>query len=76
MVLLARVVRELQKQKGASLKEVERIERALDALRGIVTGYRRTEGKKRRRRKMSAEARKRIAAAQRRRWAKVRARKA
>jgi len=33
MVLLARVVRELEKQKQAALKEVEQIEQALAALR-------------------------------------------
>lgn len=67
MINLSKVVRTLRHEYSRLEKEMERVEKALDAL-----GH--TNGSKPRKikRVLSKEARRRIAEAQKRRWAKVR----
>jgi len=62
---------------GAVLEQLKaeraKLDRAIDALRGVVSKSGKGRGGKR---KLSAAARARIAAAQRKRWAKFKAKKA
>jgi hypothetical protein len=68
---LSKVVTSLRAEHSRLGKEMERVEKALNAL-GNVNGHRAKGG----RRTLSKEARERIAEAQRQRWAKVRKAKA
>ena len=65
MANLAGVVQQLKQERARAQSEVERLDAAINALRGVGS----SSGPGRRRR-LSVAARKRIAAAQRARWAK------
>jgi hypothetical protein len=67
MANLAGVVQQLKKERDQAARTVERLDAALAALNGDLSGKR-----TRTRSRMSAAGRARIAAAQRARWAKVR----
>ena len=73
MPRLARILRQLKAQRQVAQAEVDKLDRAIEAL---------TEGRRgparppvRKRRGLSAAGRKKIAAAQRARWSKIKARK-
>ena len=80
MVILDRVVKELQSERRRLQNEVERFDAALSALNNLNgasrgRGRRRAVGSRatvRPQRHMSAAARRRMAAAQKARWAKLR----
>ena len=73
MPRLARIVRHLKGQRQVAQAEVDKLDRAIEAL----TEGRRSPGRlpARKRRGLSAAGRKKIAAAQRARWSKIKARK-
>ena len=73
MPRLARILRQLKVQRQVAQAEVDKLDRAIEAL----TEGRRGPGRPlpRKRRGLSAAGRKRIAVAQRARWAKIKARK-
>ena len=73
MPRLARIVRQLKGQRQVAQAEVDKLDRAIEAL----TEGRRSPGRPRprKRRGLSAAGRKKIAAAQRARWSKIKARK-
>ncbi len=73
MPRLARILRQLKAQRQVAQAEVDKLDRAIEAL----TEGRRGPGRPppRKRRGLSAAGRKKIAAAQRARWAKIKARK-
>ncbi len=73
MPRLARILRQLKSQRQVAQAEVDKLDRAIEALTEGQRGSGRPPGRKRRR--MSAAARKKIAAAQRARWSKIKARK-
>ena len=71
MANLSSIVRQLKKER-------DRVEKQLSGLNAALTAFANVYGvgkPSRKRRKMSARSRAKIAAAQRRRWAKVRAKK-
>ena len=70
---LARIVRELKAQRQVAEADVNRLDRAIEALTEGHRGPGRPPGRKRR--GLSAATRKRMAAAQRARWSKIKARK-
>jgi len=77
MVNLAQVIKDLRAERSRAEKEVDRLEKALDALQKLGNpgpGEHRNET--RTRRKLSAAARRRISRAQKARWAKLRQQKA
>ncbi len=77
MAQLGRILRQLRGQRSSSQAEVDRLDRAIEALSEVERGTGRTPGAGRGGpRHMSAAARKRIADAQRARWARIRAAKA
>lgn len=69
MARLGQILRMLRNQRAAAEAEVDKLDRAIEAL-GEVGG--KAPGRQGGARHMSAAARKRIAAAQRARWARVR----
>ena len=73
MPRLARILRQLKAQRQVAQAEVDKLDRAIEAL----TEGRRSPGRPpaRKRRGLSAAGRKKIAAAQRARWSKIKARK-
>jgi hypothetical protein len=77
MAQLGRILRQLRAQRAGAQAEVDRLDRAIEALSDVERKAGRagvpTRGGPRH---MSAAARKRIADAQRARWAKIRAAKA
>ena len=83
MPTLQRILRQLKAQRAAAQVEVDRLNRAIEALTGGRRGPGRPSGRKRRspgrppakKRRLSAASRKKISAAQRARWAKIKARK-
>lgn len=78
MAQLGRILRHLRAKRAEAQAEVDRLDRAIEALSdvGRRTGLRGAGKPPRAPRHMSAAARKRIADAQRARWAKIRAAKA
>lgn len=77
MAQLGRILRQLRAQRASAQAEVDRLDRAIEALSDVERRTGRTPGGARGGpRHMSAAARKRIADAQRARWAKIRAAKA
>ena len=73
MPRLARILRQLKAQRQVAQADVNRLDRAIEALTEGRRGPGRPPGKKRR--GLSAAGRKKIAAAQRARWSKIKARK-
>ena len=73
MPRLARVLRQLKSQRQVAQAEIDRLDRAIEALTEGRRGPVRPPGRKRRR--LSAAARKKMSAAQRARWSKIKARK-
>ena len=73
MPRLARILRQLKAQRQVAQAEVNKLDRAIEALTEGRKGPGRPAGRKRRR--LSAAARKKISAAQRARWSKIKARK-
>ena len=73
MPRLARIVRQLKGQRQVAQAEVDKLDRAIEALTEGHRSPERRPGKKRRR--VSAAARKKMSAAQRARWSKIKARK-
>ncbi len=73
MPRLARILRELKAQRQVAQADVNRLDRAIEALTEGHRGPARPPGRKRRR--VSAAARKKISAAQKARWSKIKARK-
>jgi hypothetical protein len=71
MANLSSIVRQLKTERDRVAKQLSGLEAALSA---FASAYSRTKPS-RKRRKLSVAARKKIAAAQRRRWAKVNAKK-
>lgn len=73
MGTVSKIVKQLTKERDLVQKQLSGLNAALSAFAGVYTG----NGNKptRNRRKMSAAGRARIAAAQRKRWAKIRAKK-
>jgi hypothetical protein len=77
MAQLGRILRQLRVQRAVTQAEVDRLDRAIEALSDVEKKAGRGAGSARGGpRHMSAAARKRIADAQRARWAKIRAAKA
>jgi hypothetical protein len=77
MAQLARIVNHLRGQRAQAQAEVDRLDRAIQALSDVGRGAGRGAGRlPKAPRHMSAAARKRIADAQRARWARIRAAKA
>ena len=70
---LDKILRQLKAQRQVAQAEVDKLDRAIEALTEGQRGPGRPPGRKRSR--FSAAARKRMAAAQRARWAKIKARK-
>jgi hypothetical protein len=70
MGAVSKIVKQLKKERDRVEKQLSGLNAALAAFAGVYSGAKPT-GK----RKLSAEAREKMAAAQRRRWAKVRAKK-
>jgi len=71
MTTMSKVVKQLKKERDRVERQLSGLNAAISAFAGVYAGAKPT----RKRRKMSAKARARIAAAQRKRWAKVRAKK-
>ena len=69
MANLAKLVRDLQKERDRVEKHLSALNAAVAAFAAVYRGTAKLPGK---RRKLSAKARAKIAAAQRARWAKVR----
>ena len=77
MAQLGKILRQLRAQRAGAQAEVDRLDRAIEALSDVERKAGRAAGPGRGGpRHMSAAARKRIADAQRARWAKIRAAKA
>jgi hypothetical protein len=72
MANLSAIVKQLKKERDRVEQQLSGLNAALTAFAGV---YRGTDKPTRKRRKMSAKARAKIAAAQRKRWAKVRAKR-
>ncbi len=72
MANLSDIVKQLKKERDRVERQLSGLNAALSAFVGVYNGAKPT----RKRRKLSAKARAKIAAAQRKRWAKVRAKKA
>lgn len=72
MANLTGIVQQLKKERDRVEQQLSGLNAALAAFAGV---YRGTAKPGRKRRKMSAKSRAKIAAAQRRRWAKVRAKR-
>lgn len=70
MGTMSKLVQQLHKERERVEKQLTGLNAAISAFAGVYTG--KTTGK---RRKLSASAREKIAAAQRKRWAKVKAKK-
>lgn len=68
MGTVSSIVKQLKNERDRVEKQLSGLNAAISAFAGVYTGTTK-------RRKMSAKARARIAAAQRKRWAKVRAKK-
>lgn len=71
MVNVAKMVKQLKKERDRIQTQLSGINAALSAFAGVYTGTKPT----RKRRKMSEAGRARIAAAQRKRWARIKAAK-
>jgi hypothetical protein len=72
MANLSGVIKQLKKERDRIEQQLSGLNAALAAFAGV---YRGTAKPTRKRRKMSAKSRAKIAAAQRKRWAKVRAKR-
>ena len=72
MTTMSKVVKQLKKERERVERQLSGLNAAINAFVGVYGGTKPT----RKRRKMSAKARAKIGAAQRKRWAKVRAKKA
>ena len=70
MGTMSKVVQQLHRERDRVEKQLSGLNAAISAFAGVYTGK-----TTRKRRKLSAEAREKIAAAQRKRWAKVKAKK-
>ncbi len=73
MARLVRILRQLKSQRQVAQAEVDKLDRAIEALTEGRRSPERRPGRKRR--GLSAAARKKISAAQRARWSKIKARK-
>ena len=71
MPRLARILRQLKAQRASAQAEVDKLDRAIEALTEGRRGPGQPPGRKRR--GISAAGRKKIAAAQRARWSKIKA---
>jgi hypothetical protein len=69
---ISEILGDLQTERKSAAQQVEKLDHAIAAIRGLVGNHARSRSP---RRKLSAAARKKIAAAQRARWAKVRQQK-
>ena len=71
MGTVSKIVKQLKKERDRVEKQLSGLNAALSAFAGVYAGNKPT----RKRRTLSAAARARIAAAQRKRWAKIRAKR-
>jgi hypothetical protein len=75
MANLTQVLRQLEDKRSSAQEEVQRLGEAIAAIQKLVTTdgriQRRTAGRRRGRRKLSAASRRKIALAQKARWARV-----